>query len=198
MHFGHQYDGTTFLEVGANFGVYCLPAVSELGFARAVAYEPDPASFELLEQNIERNGLGGSGQRSSRGAVGAAGRADPQPGQRATPATTGSSAPESGSGRATVKVPARKFDDEVAAGRIPLDDLGLVWLDVQGHEGEVLAGAESLLASKVPIVLEYSSGMLDSAATNGSQRHDLGALRRHCRPGLVHAVQPPAGSNPRR
>ena len=41
-----------------------------------------------------------------------------------------------------MKVPARKFDDEVAAGRIPLDDLGLVWLDVQGHEGEVLAGAE--------------------------------------------------------
>ena len=36
-------EGTVFLEVGANFGVYSLPAVSQFGFARAVAYEPDPA-----------------------------------------------------------------------------------------------------------------------------------------------------------
>ena len=71
---------------------------------------------------------------------------------------------EGGSRRFTVKVPARTFDDEVAAGRIPLDELGLVWLDVQGHEGEVLAGAEGLLASRVPIVMEYSAGMMDDAA----------------------------------
>ncbi len=52
------YRERTFLEVGANFGVYALPAVSEYGFARAVAYEPDPVSFGLLEMNIERNRLG--------------------------------------------------------------------------------------------------------------------------------------------
>ena len=167
--YGHRYEGTTFLEVGANFGVYCLPAVSELGFARAVAYEPDPASFALLEQNIERNGLGD--RVSAHHAALSA-----QPGELTLSLGTGNAGdnrivdPESGSRRATVRVPARTFDDEVAAGRIPLDDLGLVWLDVQGHEGEVLAGADSLLASRVPIVLEYSSGMLDSAARSCSQR----------------------------
>ena len=52
------YRGTTFVEVGANFGVYALPAVDRHGFGHAVAYEPDPATFELLERNIERNALG--------------------------------------------------------------------------------------------------------------------------------------------
>jgi len=161
--FGHRYEGTTFLEVGANFGVYCLPAVSQLGFARAVAYEPDPASFELLRQNIERNGLGNRVD-AHHAALSA------QPGELTLSLGVGNSgdnrivAAEGESRRATVKVPARTFDDEVAAGRIQINDLGLVWLDVQGHEGEVLAGAISLLESKVPIVMEYSSGMLEGSA----------------------------------
>ena len=56
--FGHEHEGTVLLEIGANFGVYSLPAVSQFGFARAVAYEPDPGSFALLEHNIERNRAG--------------------------------------------------------------------------------------------------------------------------------------------
>ena len=99
--YGHQYEGTTFLEVGANFGVYCLPAVSELGFARAVAYEPDPASFDLLEQNIDRNGLGD--RVSAHHAALSA-----QPGELTLSLGTGNAGdnrivdPESGSSRATV------------------------------------------------------------------------------------------------
>jgi len=160
--FGQPWQGSVFLEIGANFGVYSLPAVSELGFARAVAYEPDPASFELLEQNIERNGL--SDQVSAHNAALSA-----QPGELTL--SLGTAAGNAGDNRivdsdgsthrATVKVPARTFDDEVAAGRIPLDQLGLVWLDVQGYEGEVLAGARTLLESNVPIVMEYSAGLMD-------------------------------------
>ncbi len=161
--FGHRYEGTTFLEVGANFGVYCLPAVSQLGFARAVAYEPDPASFDLLRQNIDRNGLGDRVE-AHHAAL------SEQPGELLLSLGVGNSgdnrivAAETGWRGETVKVPARTFDDEVAAGRIRIEDLGLVWLDVQGHEGEVLAGASSLLRSKVPIVMEYASGMLKGDA----------------------------------
>ena len=61
--YGVDYRGRTFMEVGANFGVYSLPAVTRHGFGRAIAYEPDPASFELLEDNIERNGLGERDER---------------------------------------------------------------------------------------------------------------------------------------
>jgi FkbM family methyltransferase len=160
---GHRYEGTTFLEVGANFGIYCLPAVSELGFARAIAYEPDPASYQLLVQNIDRNGL------SERVVAHHAALSD-QPGELTLSRGIGNSGdnrivdPGQGSRRTTVDVLARTFDDEVAAGRVRVNELGLVWLDVQGHEGEVLAGARTLLESRVPIVMEYSSGMLDPLA----------------------------------
>lgn len=160
--FGHTIAGTVLLEVGANFGVYSLPGVSEFGFARAVAYEPDPAAFALLEHNIERNALGDR-VIAHHAALSA------QPGELTLSLGTGNAGDnriveDDSPSRRTVRVPARTFDDEVAAGRIPLAELGLVWLDVQGHEGEVLAGARGLLDSNVPIVLEYSTGMLDDTA----------------------------------
>jgi FkbM family methyltransferase len=34
-------------------------------------------------------------------------------------------------------------------------DLGLVWIDTQGHEGHALAGAQQLISAKVPIVAEF-------------------------------------------
>lgn len=162
-NYGHNIDGTVLLEVGANFGVYCLPGVAEFGFGRAVAYEPDPASFALLDHNIERNGLGDR-VTAYHAALSA------QPGELTLSLGSGNAGDnrivegdDAVRGR-TVRVPARTFDDEVAAGRIPLADLGLVWLDVQGHEGEVLEGARTLLNSKVPLVLEYSTGMIDASA----------------------------------
>jgi FkbM family methyltransferase len=161
--FGHSPSGKVLLEVGANFGVYCLPAVTEFGFDRAVAYEPDPSSFRLLSENIARNGLG-----DKVAAHNAALSADP--GELTLSLGTGNAGDNrivdgvSGSRKETVQVPARTFDDEVAAGRIPMDELGLVWLDVQGHEPEVLEGGRRLLESDVPIVLEYSTGMLSAPA----------------------------------
>ncbi len=167
--YGQPYRGRTFLEVGANIGVYCLPAVAEFGFADAVAYEPDPKSFDLLRRNIDGNDLslrvaafnaalsaaptvltlrlGGTNAGDNR--IVAPGAAD---------STTG----------ATIRVPAYTFDDEVAAGNIPLDSLGLAWIDVQGHELDVLKGARSLLEAGVPLVIEFATAMGD--------REDLGEL----------------------
>jgi FkbM family methyltransferase len=169
--FGQHYRGTTFLEVGANFGVYALPAVTAFGFARAVAYEPDPASFRLLTHNIERNGLRGR-VTAHHAALSA------EPGELTLSLGTGNAGDNrivdgsrTAPRRTTVQVPARTFDDEVASDRIPLADLGLVWLDVQGHEGEVLAGARTLLESDVPLLLEYCTWMLDETA-----RHRLDDL----------------------
>lgn len=160
---GHPYRGTTFLEVGANFGVYALPAVARFGFRRAIAYEPDPTAFRLLERNIVRNGLADRVVAHNAALSAAGGELTLSLGStnagdnRIVGNGTG---PED---RETVRVPARTIDDEVTAGRIPLPDLGLVWLDVQGHEGEVLAGGQSLMESDVPIVLEYCTSMMEPA-----------------------------------
>lgn len=161
---GADYRGRTFVEVGANFGVYCLPAVLELGFARAVAYEPEPEAFRLLAANIARNGLGDR-VAALQVALSA------QPGEvllsrarnnagdnRVLPVGDGPARRRGG-----VVVRASTFDEQVQRGAIPLHDVGLVWLDVQGHEADVLAGARTLLRSSVPLVLEYSSSMMTSA-----------------------------------
>jgi FkbM family methyltransferase len=161
--FGHRHERTVFLEVGANFGVYSLPAVAEFGFARAVAYEPDPHAFALLEENIIRNGL-----RAKVSAHHAA--LSEAPGDVTLSLGMGNAGDnrvvgdKSAGRRATVRVAARTFDDEVRSRNIPLDELGLVWLDVQGHEAAVLAGASSLLRSRVPVVMEYATGLLDETA----------------------------------
>lgn len=162
---GHDYRGKTFLEVGANFGVYALPAVAEHSFARAVAYEPDPGTFQLLTRNIAHNGLGGRVRAFQVALSDRAGQVVLSRGRRnaGDNRIVGGGRPAGRRG-ADVQVAASTFDLEVAAGRIPLDELGLVWMDVQGHETQVLEGARLLLDSAVPVVLEYSTSMMTVAA----------------------------------
>jgi FkbM family methyltransferase len=47
------------------------------------------------------------------------------------------------------------FDDMAREISLDLSRVGIVWMDVQGHEGHVLAGAKSLLASETPLAIEY-------------------------------------------
>ena len=166
---GHHYRGRTFVEIGANFGVYSLPAVAEYGFSSALAYEPEPDAYGLLARNVERNGLNGR-VRPVQAAL------SRQPGQlllnrgrgnagdnRIVGQLAAGAAAQEARG-AQVAVRATTFDDEVSAGTVDLDEVGLVWLDVQGHEVDVLAGATSLLRSSVPLVMEYSTSMMSAAA----------------------------------
>jgi len=158
------YRGKTFVEVGANFGVYSLPAVSKHGFGSAIGYEPDPNTFELLQRNIERNALSEKVSAINAALSAEAGTLTLQLGTHNAgdnriidgPAFTDT----------CVDVPALTFDGEVAGGHIPLDDVGLAWIDVQGHELEVLQGARSLLAAGVPLVIEFASAMVDRARLN--------------------------------
>jgi FkbM family methyltransferase len=160
--YGSPYRGRTFLEIGANFGVYSLPAVARHGFASAIAYEPDPNSFALLSRNIARNGLHSRVRAHNAALSDAPGELTLELG-RFNAGDNRVVEQQSGADN-RVTVPARTVDDEVAAGNIPLDELGLVWLDVQGHEREVLAGARSLLEAGIPLVVEYSTSMLNPAA----------------------------------
>jgi FkbM family methyltransferase len=162
------YRGTTFLEVGANFGVYSLPAVTDYGFARAIAYEPDPQAFELLERNIERNGLAGRVSAHHAALSSAAGELTLRLGSY----NAGDNRIVDGddADHDTVRVPARTLDAEVAAGRVTPAELGLVWLDVQGHEYEVLLGARSVLESRAALVVEYCTAMMAEDARRGLER----------------------------
>jgi FkbM family methyltransferase len=51
--------GDTFVDVGANVGVFTLIAASRVGATgRVVAFEPTPATFQRLNENIRTNGFG--------------------------------------------------------------------------------------------------------------------------------------------
>lgn len=161
---GVAYRGKTFLEVGANFGVYSLPAVAEYGFAHAIAYEPDPAAYELLVGNAARNGLAERVSARHAALSSTAGELTLSLGGF----NAGDNRIVRADGRAprrpTVRVPALTFDQEVAAGRIGPAELGLVWLDVQGHEYDVLRGARELLSGDAALVVEYCTAMMEDAS----------------------------------
>jgi hypothetical protein len=57
--------------------------------------------------------------------------------------------------RPVITVPTARLDDILAEQNVELSDIGLVWIDAQGHEGHVLAGAPRLLASAAPIIMAY-------------------------------------------
>lgn len=159
---GGRLDGKLFLDIGANIGTASCHAVSAYGAAVSWAFEPAPENIWFLRQNIVANGLEdrvrvhpcalsdqdgsvtfelsdvNSGDHRVRTAAAAA-----------SPALLGESQWR------TTEVPARRLDGFVEDGTLDLDRVGLAWIDVQGHEGHVLAGALALLSSPVPIVCEY-------------------------------------------
>lgn len=143
-----------FVDVGANVGtetVYALHA----GFARAVAFEPEPRNAALLRMNIESNGL-----RDRTTIV-----------QKAAGATAGPAVlhlhPRNKGNHMIGVAPSRDATEQVDVevvraeavlselGMLPAD-VGLLWIDAEGLEPQVIAGLGSYVRSAVPLAMEYS------------------------------------------
>jgi FkbM family methyltransferase len=183
------------LDVGANIGWYSLligrrapPGV------QMFAFEPAPANYDLLVENLRRNGI--SAVTPVQAAVGQ------QPG-RATLHLYG----ESNRGRnsllhvhegPTVDVAVVRLDDFCREHAITERPIAFLKLDVEGYEYFALQGATETLRRCRAVLVEYSptyltaagvepSALLDLLATAGFQPHfvgesglrpaDLGALR---------------------
>ncbi len=148
------------VDIGANVGSVCIPAVSRGIVARAVAVEPEPANLRLLRANIALNGLDDRiavmgcalGESEGRGDLelspvnfGDHRLRDSGP---VAPGAFGEAA------RSVVEVEVRPLDAIVAEAGLGDSDLFL-WIDAQGSEGAVLAGAGRTLAARPPLVLEF-------------------------------------------
>lgn len=142
-----------FIDVGANIGTPCIPAVRQHGFRRALALEPEPENFRLLRANVAINLLedrieshrvaasrtGGTVQLVLRpGKSGHHSVQPPKPGQP------------------SLEVEAVALDHLLRQLTLAPEDIGLLWVDVEGHETEVLLGASTLLRARVPIVVEVT------------------------------------------
>lgn len=153
--------GREFIDVGANIGTATLAAIKHYGAARVLALEPDPANFRLLRMNLIANDV--------EPAVVALQTAvsDEETEVELERAThnigdhrirTGAEVGPGAIGEAwrdVIRVSATTLDAVTAHSGFGTDDLGLVWIDVQGHEAQVLRGASTLIYAGVPVLIEY-------------------------------------------
>lgn len=150
------------VEIGANIGSTTVPALTRFGFDSVVAIEPLPANVDLLKQNLSANGLEDRATVLPIGLTDADGTmalqvapensGDNRLVNEAAVSSRGEFAEDQ---RTTVEVVVRSWDSLAGEGGFALDDVDLVWIDVQGHEGQVLAGASTLLERRLPVVMEF-------------------------------------------
>jgi FkbM family methyltransferase len=164
----------TFVDVGANIGTTSITALTRHRFARAVAVEPAPENLRLLRANAALNGLEdrlvvmglalSDGEGEADLVLNEANSGDHRIGRLELEAhPVAADAP-------TERVRLTTLD------RLQIEHAGLLWIDAQGHEGHILAGASALLATGVPAVVELWPQAL--AAAGGLDRY-LAAAAEH-------------------
>jgi FkbM family methyltransferase len=157
--------GAVFLDVGANIGTAAIFAVRRCGFGTALAFEPEPRNYRILRVNVLLNDLEDAiaahpvaisdrdGRLSMRVSPRGYGRhmiVDAPPGAEHA-------------GKPVIAVEALTLQSALARHGCAADAVGLLWIDVEGHEPRVLAGAGPLLEAGVPVVAEYSPERLREA-----------------------------------
>lgn len=152
--------GRTFIDVGANIGTSTLPALLVFDAEDAVAFEPDDQNYRLLRCNLIANNVEDRVQPlnvalSAVSGLGILERSESSGDHRVRVRDGLPDGMFRESLRTTTEIRLKTFDDVVHEGLLALDRVGLVWMDTQGHEGHVLAGAETLLRSDIPVVVEY-------------------------------------------
>ena len=140
--------GQVFVDVGANFGIYTLPASKIVGeTGRVLAFEPSAQSFPLLANNIALNGL--TNVRAFPVALAQKkGRAWLHRGPNPSLNSLG-------------KDPSWKEDGEEIATesldqvlhQVGIDRVDVIKMDVQGAEELVLRGASNVLTSVHPVII---------------------------------------------
>lgn len=158
----NDFRGKIFLDIGANIGTTSIPVVADYGFAGGIAIEPEPTNFELLRDSVVANRMENRIRCVNVALSDSVGRAE----MELCPVNRGDHRlrPSNGAAgdgiyhennREVVTVGTSTFDALVVDGTIPLELLGVAWIDTQGHEGHVLRGARKLVESNVPVVVEY-------------------------------------------
>jgi FkbM family methyltransferase len=150
-----------FVDAGANIGTQTVYAMRTGHFASAVAFEPEPRNIELLSMNMAANALAGKVIVLAK----ALGASEGQAVLHLHPRNKGAhsiSGKPSLDGTQWVNVPVTRLDDALSALSIPSSQLGLIWIDVEGSEFDVLRGLGDLVG-QVPLVIEYSPDRFTSS-----------------------------------
>lgn len=152
-----------FVDIGANIGTHLLRALRDGTFPGGVGVEMDPDNFRLLACNVHLADCHRRARLFNVAVSDTAGMASMEIATdnfgdhrvRVGPPPDGAAYGEQG--RATRPVECRTLDALETACETVFDDGALIWIDTQGHEGHVLAGAERIMGGdrKPFFVIEF-------------------------------------------
>jgi FkbM family methyltransferase len=150
-----DYVGKTdllYIDVGANLGSNTIYALRDARFARAICFEPDPTNFENLQSTIEMSGV----SSRTRCECTAIGNTDGHLHLELSAVNFGDHRIRMSPGeRQDVReIPVTTLD--LAVTEDECRSVGLVSVDVQGYEAQVLEGATRLLAMDIPFLCELT------------------------------------------
>jgi FkbM family methyltransferase len=164
---------TYVLDIGANIGTICIPLLLHEGFPKAVAIEPAPENVYYLRRNAAQNGLA---ERLTIVPVGLSSTKSTlrlelnptNPGDHRIRMETPAGAPElqGESTREVIEIAVDTLDHVLQEKGISPSDIAVIFMDVQGHEGYVLQGAQETLARGTPLVMEVWPYGLRRAGTD--------------------------------
>jgi FkbM family methyltransferase len=146
------------IDVGANIGTICIPAIKRNLFNKAIVFEPEPLNYSLLLSNIIINGCYNKISTHNI-ALGSKNREK-----------LNLQLDDHNKGNHRIIINSKiKLKKNIVINSHKLDSFiknvnslsTLVWIDVQGYETQVLLGAKKLLNKKVPVCVEFSPTFLE-------------------------------------
>lgn len=153
----------TVIDVGGFLGMSSISFMHENIFSKAIAFEPNPASYNLLKQNVSNNFLDDRISHYNMALSDTNSTLDfelsaTNHGDHRIHNPDGDLGAFGEANRKIIPVTATKFDDFIAKEKnINTNDIKLIWMDTQGHEGHFLRGAKEFLLSHphVPTLTEF-------------------------------------------
>lgn len=156
-------DGTV-LDVGGFLGMSSISFLHEKIFSNAISFEPNPASFELLKRNVKDNFLDDKITYYNAALSDKSGTLDFELSNknygdhRVRDKNNVQEELMGETERNVIAIQSLTFDDFVAKEpQVNTQDIKLIWMDVQGHEGCFLKGARNYILSNphVPTIMEF-------------------------------------------
>jgi len=179
--------GGSFVDAGAHLGSSTVYALKSGHFSGAICCEPEPRNLRLLRANLALNEIESRVTVYPVALSDHAGTFDLEISpdnnrgdHRLVSSRSPIDPPEamSESRRPHISVRASTLDEILDKTSVAPTSVSLVWLDTQGHEGFVLAGASRVIQARVPFVIEFwpygmkRAGCLDLLLTLiGTQFH---------------------------
>lgn len=164
------YRPALLIDIGANIGTICIPAVKRGLVEMAIAIEPEPLNYSLLRTNVELNQIAALITTHN---IALGEKNDETLSLQLAKLNLGNhrvNYGEAAPDQETTEVSSQSLD-RISEGL----DLrsALLWMDTQGFEGHVLAGGVRTLQCKPPLVTKFWPGGLSRSGGMDRFRHAL-------------------------